>query len=200
MTWWMLAELLQSVKFSNSIAPIDSSGADSPLPSRFGRGSSAGFRFRRAPVTSARCPCSSASRIVAHICLQRLPCSSKKGQSHRTASLPFDHFSETLYSSDPCTFAPTSVGEPSANLHPLSHEVFFAAISRGSTEPLRQDRRELGSQAICLNDSLVHFSEPPAAADKVRSGYRSKTESSRYWPRASQGPLRSRGLARLQFA
>ena len=35
-----------------------------------------------------------------------------------------------------------------ANHHPLSHEVFFAAISRGGTEPLRQDRRELGARDI----------------------------------------------------
>ena len=32
-----------------------------------------------------------------------------------------------------------------ANLHSLSHEVFFAAVFRGMTEALRQDRREPGS-------------------------------------------------------
>ena len=70
----------------------------------------------------------------------------KEGAVTPGAQLAIRPLERNVYSSDPCTPAPTSLGEP-VDLHPLPHEVFFAAISRGGTEPLRQDCRELGSRA-----------------------------------------------------
>ena len=138
--------------------------SDKLQPPRFRSGQTvafAGGQFCGRFLPQQRCPCSSASRIVAQICLQRLPCSSKWGQSHQTASLPFDHFSETLYSSDPCTSAPTWEDEPTRiftrfpakYLSPRSLEEALRIASPGSKGAEFAGRR--------LIDSLPHSSKPP---------------------------------------
>ena len=168
MTWWIWTRL----------ARIGSNFLDRDRSHRFQRAvriarsrlrsargiALAGGQIRVPLVTSERCPRSSASRIVAQICLQRLPCSSKKGQSHPAVSLRFDHFSETLYSSDPCTSAPTSVGEPMRIFTRFPMKYLSPRSLEEALKPLRQDRRELSLASHCLDDSLLHSSKPLAGS------------------------------------
>jgi hypothetical protein len=58
--------------------------------------------------------------------------------------LPFDHLSETLYSSDPCTFASTSVGEPLRIFTRLAMKYFSP---RSIEEALNRFARTAGSRA-----------------------------------------------------
>ncbi len=141
------AELLQSVKFFDSAAFINFERCGQPAPPSRRGGSSAGFQFRRATrylveKSLLLCfqDCGPYMLAVIAVLLEKRAVATDR----QLAVRPLERDIVKLRSLHRCAY----FGRRAlANLHAISHEVFFAAISGGCTEPLCQNRRELASQA-----------------------------------------------------